>query len=30
MNRALASSSSSVRVVPYESQLFQPIGGRHA
>ena len=30
MNRALASTSASVTVVPYESQLFQPIGGRHA
>ena len=30
MNRALARTSASVTVVPYESQLFQPIGGRHA
>lgn len=30
MKRALARTSRSVTVVPWESQLFQPIGGRHA
>src|SRR5690242_7896037 len=28
MNRALSSTSASVTVVPKQSQLFQPIGGR--